>query len=99
MGMLLILSASGISGLNSCRNVIRGLDFDLTQAPQQAELVASAIALFEPLGERDQDGFWSVDDSPRTVRRLREKLGPLLARAQDRLDEFRRRSDKLPPTR
>jgi two-component system NtrC family sensor kinase len=99
MGMLLILSASGISGLNSYRSVIRQLDFDLTEAPQQAELLASAVALFEPLGERDQDGWWHVDDNPRAVLRLGDKLEALLDSAQDRLDEFRRRSDKLPSTR
>jgi signal transduction histidine kinase len=99
MGMLLILSASGISGLNSYRNVIRQLDSDLTEAPQQAELVASAVALFEPLGERDQDGWWRLADNPHAVRRLAEDFAPLLKSAQDRLDEFRRRSDKLPSTR
>ena len=45
--MLLILSASGISGLNSYRTVIRELDFDITDAPQPVELVAAAAALIE----------------------------------------------------
>jgi signal transduction histidine kinase len=99
MGMLVILSASGISGLNSYRHVIRHLESDLTEAPQQTELVASAVALFEPLGERDQDGWWRLADNPRAVRRLAEAFASSLKSAQDRLEEFGRRSAKLPPTR
>jgi signal transduction histidine kinase len=99
MGMLLILSASGISGLYSYRHVIHRLEFDLTEAPQQAELVAAAAALFEPLGERSPDGLWSVDDSPRAARRLEEKFGRLIDSAQEKLDEFGRRKERLFATR
>ena len=49
MGMLLILSVSAISALNSYRDVIRQLYDDITVAPQQVELVNAAGAIFEPL--------------------------------------------------
>ena len=40
--------------------------------------MASAVALFEPLGKRDPDGLWRIDDNPRAVLRLEKNLGALL---------------------
>ena len=90
LGMLLILSASGISGLNSYRRVFRELDFDISAAPQPVELVAAAAALIEPI-------HWSVETDADTAF-LQEQLGELIGRAKNRLDEFRRRSENLPPS-
>ena len=91
LGMLLILSASGISGLNSYRRVIRELDFDITLAPQPVELVTAAAALSEPL-------YWSIRNDDAAAFQ-QQQFGLLLDRAKDRFDEFLRRSDSLPPSR
>ncbi len=90
MGMLLILSISGISGLNSYRRVIRQLDYDITEAPQQADLVKAAGALFRPLLGRVDN----VDDAAFQ----QKQVGQSLAAAEERLFEFRRRFDSLPPS-
>jgi len=91
MVMLLILSASGILGLNSYRSVVHQLEYDITEAPQQAELQAAAGALFKPL-------TLSVSSEARAAYVQRQFSG-LLAEAQERLLEFRRRSSALPPSR
>src|SRR5258708_38059499 len=88
MGMLLILSFSGISGLYSFRRVIRELDYDITEAPQKADLVAASSALHEPL-------YLSVSNDARAGL-LQKYFGGLLEQAKRQLAEFRRRSDNLP---
>ncbi|HEY2251298.1 MAG TPA: HAMP domain-containing sensor histidine kinase [Planctomycetaceae bacterium] len=88
LGMLLILSASGITGLNSYRRVVCELDFDITQAPQPAELIVAAAALCEPLN------FPARSDADAAFQQ--KEVGQLIAGAQDRLNEFRRRSENLP---
>lgn len=90
MGMLLILSASGISGLNSYISLIRQLNYDITVAPQQAELVNAAGSIFEPL-------LWTVKHRDQ-ARAQEQRLKELLANAQKRLLEFRRRCEVLPPS-
>lgn len=90
LGMLLILSASGISGLNSYGRVVRELDFDITEAPQPAELVAAAAVLIEPIHS------WPVRDAGSAFQQ--KELGQLIVKAQDQLDEFRRRTENLPPS-
>lgn len=90
MGMLLILSFSGISGLYSFRRVIHELDYDITEAPQKTDLVAASAALHEPL-------YLHVGNDARAAL-LQTHFGRLLARAKGELVEFRRRSDNLPPT-
>ena len=47
--MLITLSLSAISGLNSYHNVIREFDFNINQAPRRSELSAAIGLLFEPL--------------------------------------------------
>ena len=47
-GMLVILSASGIWALRTNRAVVEDLTYDLTEAPQPAELVGAAGALIAP---------------------------------------------------
>jgi signal transduction histidine kinase len=98
MGMLLVLSISGISGLNSYRHVVHQLEFDLTEAPQKAGLLAGAVELLEPLGERNSEGLWHLDENSRAARRQEEKFGTLIDAAQKELEEFRRRMERLPPT-
>ena len=49
LGMLAILSISGMLGLRSYRETIRDLEYDLHHAPQQAALEHSVSSLFEPL--------------------------------------------------
>jgi len=90
MGMLLILSVSAISALNSYRNVIRQLYDDLTVAPQQVELVNAAGAVFEPL-------LWPVKNRAQ-AHAQEQRLEQLLVRARERLLEFRRRCEVLPPS-
>jgi signal transduction histidine kinase len=91
LGMLLILSASGISGLNSYNQVIRELDFDVTAAPQPAELVAAAAALIDPVVRP------AKNDAATAYQQ--KQFAELIGRARDRLDEFRRRTKNLPPSR
>ncbi len=91
LGMLWILSASGISGLNSYRQVVRDLDFDLTEAPQPVELRDSAAALIEPVHN------WPVKSDAGT-RFQQQEFGKLIARAQESLSRFSRRFDDMPPS-
>jgi signal transduction histidine kinase len=88
--MLLILSAGGILGLNSYSNLIRQLNDDINVAPQQMELVDAAAAIFEPLFVRAK----SPDEADFQERRVAQ----LLSDARDRLEEFHRRYDVLPPS-
>ncbi len=100
MGMLLILSVSGIWGLNSFRSVIRKLKYDRTEAPQQAELVTAAAALLEPLDYQtpfDDPDNWRFKDRPRGIAQ-QQQIEELIRDARDRLDEFRLRWAILPPT-
>jgi signal transduction histidine kinase len=88
MGMLVILSVTAISGLNSYRSLIHQLNYDINEAPQQVELVNAAGALFKPL-------LWRIEN--RTDAAFQQKqLEALIARAQERLLEFRRRKEDLP---
>jgi signal transduction histidine kinase len=89
LGMLLILSASGISGLNSYRHVVRELDFDITEAPQPTELILAAAELSEPLN------LWQIQsDADRAFQQ--KQIGKLIAKAQGQSDRFRRRRENLP---
>lgn len=90
LGMLLILSVSGIWGLSAYSGVIRRLDYEITQAPQRNELVNAAAALFEPLDW----GVYNADDA----QLQRERLLELLTEAENRVLEFGRRKDAFPPT-
>src|SRR5262249_47345865 len=90
MVMLLILSVSAISALNSFSNLIRQLDDDINVAPQQVELVNAAGAIFEPL-------LWPVKNSVQ-ARAQEGRLEELIPRANDKVLEFRRRCDALPPS-
>ncbi|MFN0051556.1 MAG: sensor histidine kinase [Planctomycetales bacterium] len=92
LGMLLILAISGITGLNSYRTVIRDLDYDINSAPQQAELVHSVGALFEPLRIRVRA------DHPEDVARQQAELGVRLEELAETIDEYRRRTEALPPS-
>ena len=106
MGMLLISSASGILGLNSCRNAIRQLDFDLTEAPQCSDLAGAADAFFElfvpPSSDDDEPSealakrFDQMLDNDRRVGLLQARVEQLLNDADSRLAEFRRRFESLP---
>jgi len=89
--MLVILSASGIWALLTNRAVVDDLAFDLTKAPQSAEVVAAAAALIEPIDR------WPTKSDADT-RYMQTYVGTLLDQAQQKADEFRRRSDQLPPT-
>ena len=91
LGMLLILSASGISGLNSYRRVIRDLDDNITKEPQPAELIAAAGALMKPIHS------WPVKNDAGSAFQQKQ-FAELLENAKDRFDKFRRRSDNLPPS-
>ncbi|MGE5194289.1 MAG: sensor histidine kinase [Deltaproteobacteria bacterium] len=98
--MLLILSASGISGLNSYRNVIGQLNSDINEAPQKAELVAAAAALFDPMGEHvvgDGADEWRIRDDT-SVLAQQQRIAELIETAQKRLAEFRDRAERLPRT-
>ncbi len=90
MVMLLILSASGILGLNSYSRLIGQLHHEINVAPQQVELVDAAAAIFEPL-------CWRVTN-PDEARSQERRVAELLVDAGDRLEDFRRRYDVLPPS-
>ena len=100
MVMLVILSASGIWGLNSYRTVIRQLNSDINEAPQKADLLAAAGDLFDHLGEHveaDEGWEWRVrDDLPTPAQQ--QKFSQAIETARRRLKEFRERSALLPPT-
>ncbi|HEY3968379.1 MAG TPA: HAMP domain-containing sensor histidine kinase [Planctomycetaceae bacterium] len=90
LGMLVILSASGIWALLTNRAVVDDLAFDLTEAPQPSELVTAAAALIEPIEDwpkRDADSiYWQT------------QVGALIDQAQRKCEVFHRRADRLPPT-
>lgn len=85
LGMLAILSSSGILGLRSYRETIRDLEYDLHHAPQQAALEHSIASLFEPLldmrDERDQA--------------QQELFTQRLTEVGRAINEYRRRTDDL----
>jgi signal transduction histidine kinase len=89
MGMLVILSVTAIMGLNSYRSLIHQLNFHLNEAPQQGELVGAVGAIFKPL-------LWRVK-SQADAAFQKQQLEGSIARANDRLQVFRRRTDGLPP--
>jgi signal transduction histidine kinase len=102
MVMLLILSAGGIWGLNSYRNVVHQFEYHVDQAPQQDELVAAAAALLDPLVEHvvsaDGTDDWRIrDDAPVAIQS--QRIGELIETAKKRLGAFRYRAAILPPTR
>jgi signal transduction histidine kinase len=90
-GMLMILSASGIWALLTNRAVVDDLAFDLTKAPQPAELLTAAGALIEPIFR------WPIKSDADTAFR-QTQVGALVDQARRKSEEFRRRSDQLPPT-
>ncbi|MBI3865669.1 MAG: HAMP domain-containing histidine kinase [Planctomycetia bacterium] len=90
LGMLLILSASGIWALITNRAVVDDVTFDLTQAPHPAGLVAAAIELFDLI-----DRWPSRSDADTAFQQT--QLGALIDKARHESDQFRRRSEKLPP--
>jgi signal transduction histidine kinase len=89
MGMLVILSVTAISGLISYRSLIHQLNYDINEAPQQAELVGAAGAIFKPL-------LWRVENQADAAFQ-KQQLEGAIARAKDRLKVFRLRTDNLPP--
>ena len=88
LAMLLVLSAGGIGGLSALRNVVRGLDYGINEAPRQAELAGSIALLFEPLllnGRTDAACAFQQQ-------KFRENLGE----ARRRIEIFRRKLDDMP---
>lgn len=85
--MLLILSASGIRGLNSYRQVVHDLDYALNDAPQKSDLQSAMARLFGPF--RTEPGARPA--APRT-----EQFAEPLAGARNQLDAFQRRLNALP---
>src|SRR5262249_2043479 len=86
LGMLAILSTSGILGLRSYRESIRDLEFHLHKAPQQAALEHAIASLFEPLLEiRDERDRLQQDVRDERIAELRRSI-----------DEYHRRADDLP---
>ncbi len=87
--VLVMLAASTLSGLLSLRwyyNAVRDLDFSVNAMPRRAELVDAVGALFEPLQN---------ESLPPAEQALR--FGQRLKAVEDRMREFRRRLDALPP--
>jgi two-component system, NtrC family, sensor kinase len=90
LGMLLVLAISGIRGLNSYRDVIRDLDYDINGAPQQSELVAAIGKLFQPFRLR-------VSDGAQGGAVLEEQFSLRCLALRHTLAEYRRRTEELPP--
>lgn len=89
--MLSILSIGGIVGLQSYRDVVRNLDYDISEAPHQPELVAAMASLFEPLllRVRNAEG----------ARYQQELFAKRLDDAKGSLSEFRHRLEEMPLSR
>src|SRR5262249_10587426 len=81
-------SVTAISGLNSYRSLIHQLNYDINEAPQQAELVSAAGAVFKPL-------LWRVENQADAAFQ-KQQLDGAITRAKERLLEFRRRTADLP---
>lgn len=89
--MLSILSIGGIVGLQSYRNVVRNLNYDISEAPHQPELVAAVASLFEPLRLRVRDAEGGRYQQAFFERRLVEAKGAF--------QEFRHRLEEMPLAR
>jgi signal transduction histidine kinase len=87
--MLFTLSVSGISGLVSYGKVIRELDFGINHAPHQASLMEAITELYRPLRFSPQ--------SPAGAEEQRQRFTAQLARTRERILDFRRRLEELPP--
>jgi two-component system, NtrC family, sensor kinase len=86
--MLSILSIGGIVGLHSYRNVVRNLEYDISEAPHQPEVVAAVAGLFEPLRLPVRDASGAAYQQ-----RLFEQRLDAVDKA---LAEFHRRIDEMP---
>jgi two-component system, NtrC family, sensor kinase len=96
LATLVAVSAGGIYGLNSYRNVVRDFDYDISQAPQPRELVRTIGLLFEPLRPtmRDDRGAPFKPRGEALSRALQKRL--ILVR--EAANELRRRTDEQPPS-
>jgi two-component system, NtrC family, sensor kinase len=89
--MLVILALSGISGLSSYRNAVHDLRFSINEAPRTADLSAAIALLLERL-------VLPFPGSDAEAHRERAELEDRIRATRQRLAEFRRKLDALPPT-
>ncbi len=89
--MLVTLSLSGMSGLISYRNVVKDLDFSINRAPRRGELADAVGLLFEPLSQK-------VPENSEAVRFRQQEFQERLKLARERILDFRRKLDDVPPT-
>ena len=92
LGMLITLSASALSGLNSYRLLVRELDFSIYEAPRRSDLSEAVGSLFHPLTTT----YPTTADGAGAQRREFEKR---LGKARERFVDFHRRLDQLPSSK
>lgn len=89
-GMLLILSVSGILGLNSYRNVIHGVDEAINAAPQRTQLLETIVDLNEVLPDKG--------GSDADFQRLEQQFYQRLSTVEVAVEDYHRRMEELPST-
>jgi signal transduction histidine kinase len=87
--MLMLLSASGISGLLSYRSVVNDLDYSINKAPQRADLTDAVASLYVPLRQPVPAG---VDGA----RFQQQEFERAFLAAEQRILEFRRKLEAMP---
>ena len=90
--MLIAVSLSGVYAQNRYRDVIADLDRAIHDTPRRADLVAAIAVLLEPLQLR-------LNGSPAAQKFQQQQFRQRLQQAQQGLDTFHRKLDRLPPSR
>jgi len=92
LGMLTALSVGALTGLASYRRLVRELDFSIYEAPRRAELAEAVGSLFEPL-------LRTYPNTPQGADAQRRAFKGQLTATKNRLVDFHRRLDQLPPSK
>lgn len=89
LGMILLLSVSGILGLISYRNVVRDVDEGIKGAPQRAQLIDAIVDLNDLI-------FWRGSDDE--IGLLQKQLRGRLTSVESTATAYRHRMAELPRT-
>lgn len=91
LAMMITLAGGAISGLTSYRRLVRELDFTIHDAPRRADLADAVGSLFEPL-------LMPAPTTEAGCTVQKQRFEAQLADARNRIADFHRKLDQLPPS-
>lgn len=91
LAMMITLAGGAISGLTSYRRLVRELDFTIHDAPRRADLADAVGSLFDPL-------LLPAPTTSEACLLQQQRFEAQLADAGNRIVDFHRRLDQLPPS-